>query len=349
MMKINKSIILIVVLLLNKNIKSNPIMPIFFNELQVDSIEWVLELYPFGIINLEGWYLTSSTDTAYFKDNIYLPNDFFLIITQDSLLNPLSINSMGDSLFLYDSTGFEMDSLIFGEFPGSMIINPQPFQSLCRYHVEYEFYSEDFYYLDNTPTIGLENDLENAIGNIEGIVTDTSGVPIDSVRVFYDIEIFVGSYIDSVFVFTDEYGYFIFSHLASRKYFQLDKNGYQTQNFIEQIYPDSTISLSIMMEEIVQSIDDHNGVIPTKFELVANYPNPFNSTTSITYQIPINTYVEIVIYNSIGQFVSNLFSGFQSSGMYRTNWNSEYLASGIYIYQLKTPEKVISRKCLLLK
>ncbi len=243
MMKINKSIILIVVLLLNKNIKSNPIMPIFFNELQVDSIEWVLELYPFGIINLEGWYLTSSTDTAYFKDNIYLPNDFFLIITQDSLLNPLSINSMGDSLFLYDSTGFEMDSLIFGEFPGSMIINPQPFQSLCRYHVEYEFYSEDFYYLDNTPTIGLENDLENAIGNIEGIVTDTSGVPIDSVRVFYDIEIFVGSYIDSVFVFTDEYGYFIFSHLASRKYFQPDKNGYQTQNFIEQIYPDSTISL----------------------------------------------------------------------------------------------------------
>ena len=338
---------LVVILLLNGKIRLNPIAPALFNELQVDSVGWVLELSPeIGIYGLEldGWYLTSAADTAYFIDNINTVNDY-LIITQDSLLSPLIINPQGDSLVLHDSNDFALEWLVFGESSNSIIVNPQPHQSLSRYTDYAGPWGEDFYYLDNTPTLGFVNDTINAIGAIEGIVIDAAGIPIENVRIYYDY--YYG--MDSMFVYTDENGYFSFSHLANRKYFSLDEIGYHTQSFREQIYPDSTISLSIEMVEILQSIGAQTGPILNRFYLSVNYPNPFNYSTTFYYRLPLNTPVEILIYNIKGELVDRINYGYQDKGQYIINWNFQNLPSGVYYYQLSTPEMILNRKCILLK
>jgi hypothetical protein len=90
------------------------------------------------------------------------------------------------------------------------------------------------------------------------------------------------------------------------------------------------------------------------FALDANTPNPFNPSTRIRYNLPVATQVELKIYDVRGVLVRTLVSEFQPAGEREVTWNAmsdsgQRLASGVYFYQLKTPEFVKTRKMILLK
>jgi len=94
--------------------------------------------------------------------------------------------------------------------------------------------------------------------------------------------------------------------------------------------------------------------VPNKFALDQNYPNPFNPSTTIRYQLPINTQVALVIYNLMGQKVKTLVSDFQMAGYYSFTWNGRdntqrKVSSGVYIYRLITDKIIITKKMILLK
>jgi len=88
---------------------------------------------------------------------------------------------------------------------------------------------------------------------------------------------------------------------------------------------------------------------PIKFELNQNYPNPFNPTTTISFNLPQSGNVALKVFNSIGEEVVTLTDGFIEAGVYTFNFNAEGLPSGMYIYQLSTPEKTQVRKMILMK
>ncbi|MBN2413903.1 T9SS type A sorting domain-containing protein [candidate division KSB1 bacterium] len=78
---------------------------------------------------------------------------------------------------------------------------------------------------------------------------------------------------------------------------------------------------------------------PVKFELYQNYPNPFNPETVIAFMIDTPQYVTLNIYNSSGQLIKTLFSGFKGSGEHHVIWNGKDrtgcpAASGLYLYVL---------------
>ena len=107
---------------------SNPIAVSYFSELTVDQqnyYNWHLELEGDFHQELDGWYLTSSTDTAQLKDNLSTDYGLFLVLTQDSLLDSLAINAKGDWITLYDSLGNNMDILVFGNYQYSFIVAPK--------------------------------------------------------------------------------------------------------------------------------------------------------------------------------------------------------------------------------
>jgi hypothetical protein len=88
---------------------------------------------------------------------------------------------------------------------------------------------------------------------------------------------------------------------------------------------------------IVISIEDNkNDALPVTFKLEQNYPNPFNPVTVISWQLPVNSYVNLSIYNILGQKICTLVSEKQEVGVHQFEWNASGFASGIYIYQLKT-------------
>ena len=86
-----------------------------------------------------------------------------------------------------------------------------------------------------------------------------------------------------------------------------------------------------------------------KYELFTNYPNPFNPSTQISYQIPENSFVNLVVYNSLGQEVAELVNQHQSSGKYSVKFNANNLPSGVYIYKLQAGEFSSTKKMLLTK
>ena len=96
--------------------------------------------------------------------------------------------------------------------------------------------------------------------------------------------------------------------------------------------------------------------IPTAFALSDAYPNPFNPSTVINYQLPVESRVTIKIYNVLGQVTAVLSDGIQTAGFKSATWNGAGSTSGIYFLQLETvsvldPGKTFTqmKKILLLK
>lgn len=95
-------------------------------------------------------------------------------------------------------------------------------------------------------------------------------------------------------------------------------------------------------------------MLPASFELSQNYPNPFNPTTTIEFALPTRSFVNLVIYNILGQRVKTLVSEELSAGYKRITWNGRDergsdVALGIYLYRLSAGQRIESRKMLLLK
>lgn len=77
-----------------------------------------------------------------------------------------------------------------------------------------------------------------------------------------------------------------------------------------------------------------NKIIPDNLQIYGNYPNPFNPATTISYSIPTTGEVQLSVYNTLGQLVSNVNLYHQTSGIHVYSFNANNLASGVYFYRL---------------
>jgi len=94
--------------------------------------------------------------------------------------------------------------------------------------------------------------------------------------------------------------------------------------------------------------------LPTTFSVSQNYPNPFNPTTQITYALPQNETVEVVIYNQLGQKVKTWTSTDQEAGYHQVTWDGmndrgHQVASGIYFYLVRAGSNQALKKMVLLR
>lgn len=90
-------------------------------------------------------------------------------------------------------------------------------------------------------------------------------------------------------------------------------------------------------------------VIPTRLELSQNYPNPFNGTTRIKFNLPLSSKVNIDIYNLKGEHIGAVLSSNMDAGEHFIDLNIKDLASGVYIYRLRSNQLTQSRKFIYLK
>ncbi|HHM24055.1 MAG TPA: T9SS type A sorting domain-containing protein, partial [Bacteroidetes bacterium] len=100
--------------------------------------------------------------------------------------------------------------------------------------------------------------------------------------------------------------------------------------------------------------DVEESEVPKSFALYQNYPNPFNPATTIQYDLPKSTLVELSIYNLKGQKVRTLVQGVQEAGRHQAVWDGrnfsgQMAASGLYLIVFSTPEFHQVKKCLLMK
>lgn len=85
------------------------------------------------------------------------------------------------------------------------------------------------------------------------------------------------------------------------------------------------------------------------YSLAQNYPNPFNSNTIIEYSLESPGQVNITLFNLLGETVSEILNEFKSKGNYKIVFNAKSLASGIYLYQIRTGGFTQTKKMILLR
>jgi len=111
---------------------------------------------------------------------------------------------------------------------------------------------------------------------------------------------------------------------------------------------------SLFLAQLADRLGNPTAVLPSErimqpdgYFLSQNFPNPFNPITTINYQLPIKIYIEIAIYNSIGQKVVTLISDIQNAGNHQVQWDASGFAGGIYFCRLSTKTDVLQTKKLV--
>jgi hypothetical protein len=96
-------------------------------------------------------------------------------------------------------------------------------------------------------------------------------------------------------------------------------------------------------------INSGSDILPSKYELSQNFPNPFNPETSIEYLIPEASIVSIKIYDVLGRELKTLVNGYKQKGRYKITFNSAGLPSGVYFYRMETNSFSDIKKMIILK
>ena len=89
--------------------------------------------------------------------------------------------------------------------------------------------------------------------------------------------------------------------------------------------------------------------LPAVYALSQNYPNPFNSTTVVNLQLPVASHVRLAVYDLLGREVSVLVEENLPAGVHRVYFEGKDLASGVYVYRLRTGSYSASRRMILMK
>ena len=97
-----------------------------------------------------------------------------------------------------------------------------------------------------------------------------------------------------------------------------------------------------------------NDITPLSFRLHQNYPNPFNPITTVRYELPEDSFVDVTVYDMLGNVVNNLVNTNQSSGYKSvqcdaTNNQGEPVSAGVYLYKIQAGDFVDTKKMILLK
>ena len=89
--------------------------------------------------------------------------------------------------------------------------------------------------------------------------------------------------------------------------------------------------------------------LPETPTLSANYPNPFNPETTISFQLPSNQRVRLAVYNALGQQVQVLVDGWMEPGRHTVRFRANGLPSGTYFTRLETDADALIRSMVLMK
>ena len=109
-------------------------------------------------------------------------------------------------------------------------------------------------------------------------------------------------------------------------------------------------SINSITSDQLTSMEAQTETLPENLTLLQNYPNPFNPSTVISWQLAVSSYVELSIYNSLGQKITTLVSERQNAGIHKVEWDARGFASGIYLYKLTSVDGYsITKKLVLLK
>ncbi|MBM2840910.1 MAG: repeat-containing protein, partial [Bacteroidetes bacterium] len=122
--------------------------------------------------------------------------------------------------------------------------------------------------------------------------------------------------------------------IEPHQYVYIDSTGSAGHWFyrLKQIDLDGSVWYGPSVEvEVLTSVGED---VPKEFALMQNHPNPFNPSTTIRFEVPLQTRITIKVYDILGREVTTLIDESRSPGRYHVDWNATHVASGVYFYRM---------------
>ena len=124
-------------------------------------------------------------------------------------------------------------------------------------------------------------------------------------------------------------------------------------------YPDGAVTWQFMnptpgMANTQELSFNNNIVMPDQYMVYQNYPNPFNPVTTLRYDLPENSLVNITVYNLLGKQIKTLINKTQDAGYKSITWDAtndygKLVSAGIYLYRIQAGKYISTKKIVLLK
>jgi hypothetical protein len=187
-------------------------------------------------------------------------------------------------------------------------------------------------------------------------VTSSFSIPVNQwsfVAVFYDYnasKVYMWNSVIATPIDTLAFNFHFFSNndpLSIGSWYRSDPENPSTKDFNGRV---DDVRISGSIENIItvtSGIEQMERL--SEFKLKQNYPNPFNPKTIINYELPMTNFVDLSIYNSLGEKVATLVNKNQNSGIYQVEWDAGYLSSGIYYFMIRAGEFQSAKKMMLIK
>lgn len=304
----------------NKNNAQNTILYSFPTEAQLPLIAVnPLNREIYGFMNYQTLFRYDLSNNGYYKVG-NLPEQ----------LNYATFNDKGELFAVTQSKKFvkvNLKDLTFEQITNKLY----PFQA-----VVYDYHTNKFY-VSLTSTI---NNIKNALYEFDLTTGDT-------IRVFTknNNRIIGGMASDG------NGNLYIIPPPEGLKYADLFKYNIanKTLDSIGNIGLRSTRSIVYMPSNVTSNENTVETYKPANYELYQNYPNPFNPTTSIKYTLPVDGFVNLSVYNVVGQKVTDLVNTYQKAGTYNISFNASYLPSGIYFVRMNSDKFTKTIKMILMK
>ena len=103
------------------------------------------------------------------------------------------------------------------------------------------------------------------------------------------------------------------------------------------------------LSEMITDVEPDTDLIIADFSLQQNFPNPFNPSTRISWQVPEGGWQTLKVYDLLGNEVATLVDQYKPAGKYEVEYDASSLTSGVYFYQLKAENYIETKKMVLLK
>jgi len=140
------------------------------------------------------------------------------------------------------------------------------------------------------------------------------------------------------------------THMKVGGYGRLDAVDWDEDGDIDILMRESDAYVNLFLNTTISSaVTDNSSELPSGFYLGQNFPNPFNASTTISYQLAEPTVVRLSVYNLSGQLIDELVNEQQVSGYYSISWTALKQKSGIYFFKLSAGEFTFTKKCILQK
>ncbi|MEX2364869.1 MAG: T9SS type A sorting domain-containing protein, partial [Balneolaceae bacterium] len=248
----------------------------------------------------------------------------YVVLSEDQLLSLGAVFIEG----VRENDEFEDEISIVYLRPGRI-----DFQFPLNYEDSWEYdYEAETVFGDNVSTTNFE-----VVTEVDGwgeIITEGGTEDVLRIKRTESVEVGGNSIESYEYIFINQRGLEVAAISGENEFFDPEEGELQASN------------ISYSTSTSVENPDN----LPKDFALNQNYPNPFNPSTVIGYQLPVNSEVQLEVFDVMGRKVATLINGeTKSAGNHRINFDAGEFSSGTYIYRLTAGGNILTRKLMLIK